>query len=616
MRLSDYLVERFVEFGIKHAFLVTGGGAMHLNDALSLNPAINVTCFHHEQSCSIAAEGFYRASGDVPLVNVTSGPGGINAINGVFGAFTDSIPLIVISGQVKSSTLISQSDLPMRQLGDQEVDIINIVSPITKYHHILSDKNMIGAAIDKALFFAFSGRPGPVWIDIPIDLQAADVNPSKLERWDSTKFFSELSDPDTHPNVYMYPDRSSRLPHDCIKSIFDALNKSKRPVILAGSGIRISSTTKYFNKLIDHLCIPVVTGWNSHDLLPFDHKLFAGRPGTVGDRSGNFAVQNADFVLIIGCRLNIRQISYNWESFADKAFKVMVDVDKSELYKPTLSIDLPIHAPLEFFLPEFCEHLNHYCFPESHKLYLAWCKNNLLKYDPVVDAQYRDGFLNPYKFIEFFFQTIPKNSVVVSANGSACVIGFQSAKLLPGQRFFTNSGCASMGYDLPAAIGASLSSPELPTFCLAGDGSIMMNLQELSTISNLNLPIKIIMLDNYGYNSIRQTQSAYFPDNVFGTNPDNGLSFPSFEYLARAFKLDYLEITSWDDLCSSSFTDSILSDRPCFFRVVVDNQQPFAPKLASQKLDDGTMISPRLENMWPFLDHDELLQIQSSCPSQ
>ena len=614
MRLADYLVERFLEFGIKHAFLVTGGGAMHLNDALSLNPGINVTCFHHEQACSIAAEGFYRASGDIPLVNVTSGPGGLNAINGVFGSFTDSIPMIVVSGQVKQSTLLTQSDLPLRQLGDQEADIISVISPITKYHHILLDKNNIGVVIDKALFFAFSGRPGPVWLDIPIDLQSANVDPSKLERWDSSLFSSEYRDPDIHPNTYMYQNGDLSLPNDCIDIIYNALNKSERPVILAGSGIRLSSTEMYFYKLIESWGIPVVTAWNSHDLLPYDHELFVGRPGTVGDRSGNFAVQNADFVLILGCRLNIRQISYNWDSFADSAFKIMVDVDKSELHKPTLNIDYPIHASLESFLPHICAHLDRYCFSKSHELFLSWCKQNLSKYDPVADAQYREGFLNPYEFIETLFQSIPDKSIVVSANGSACVIGFQSAKIRSGQRFFTNSGCASMGYDLPAAIGAALSRPDLSTFCLAGDGSIMMNLQELSTISNLNLPIKIILLDNYGYNSIRQTQSAYFPDNVFGTNPDNGVKFPSFFHLAQAFDLEYYEINSQDDLSSPSFDSAIHSSRPCLLRVVVDSQQPFAPKLASQKRDDGTMISPRLENMWPFLPQDDLHQVQSSRP--
>ncbi len=608
IRIADYVAYRCANAGASHVFLVTGGGAMHLNDAFGRNKSLQTVCFHHEQGAAIAAEAFFRTSNRLAVLNVTTGPGGINALNGVYGAYVDSLGMIVVSGQVKRETYLRNYPIPLRQLGDQEVDIVSMVRPIVKYATVLQNPEKVKEVMDKAIFLATHGRPGPVWVDIPIDIQGSMVDISLLSGWSCTDMDTLISDPDITENTKLeLTELGTHNVSSAIDEIIDRLKTAKRPVILAGTGVRISGTHKEFLAIIQQLEIPVVTGWNAHDLLPNNSPFFAGRPGTVGDRPGNFTVQNADFLIVLGCRMNIRQTSYNWRSFAPKAWKVMVDIDAAELAKPTLDFNLKVHADLAEFLPALEKKLADYQTAPFHAEYLEWCRERVKKYPTVLDVfRQNNKPINPYAFIEKLFSKLEPRDIVVAGNGSACVIGFQAANLQDGQRLFTNSGCASMGYDLPAAIGACLANKNRRVVCLAGDGSLMMNIQELQTLLGYRLPVKVIVLNNNGYHSIRQTQQSYFADNMIGVGPNDGVTFPDFVSLATGFGIDAIKIDSLADWESHRVNELMNSDGPAIIDVILDERQTFSPKLASRKLDDGTMVSPSLDDMAPFLSREEL----------
>lgn len=584
MKLSEYLAETLVSHGIRQVFMVTGGGAMHLNHALGTHPELDCVFNHHEQACSMAADAYYRLTNKLAVVNVTSGPGGTNAITGVYGAWTDSIGMLVISGQVKFETTVRGSGLPLRQYGDQELDIQRLIEPITKYSMMVTDPKTIRYHLEKALFFATNGRPGPVWLDIPLNVQAAQIDPTALEGFD--------------PNELSQPWLLTDLTQSCT-DILEKLSQTQRPVIFAGSGVRLSGAHADFLALVHKLGVPVVTGWNAHDAIYDACPNYAGRPGTIGDRAGNFVVQNADLLLILGSRLNIRQISYNWENFARSAYKIWVDIDPLELQKPTVRADMPVLAHLGQLLPELLR--AEYPGPTGpQKEWLAWCKERQRRF-PVVLPEYWDNErVNPYCFIHRLFAHLKADQVIVAANGSACVVGFQAANIKPGQRFFTNSGAASMGYDLPAAIGACMAKPGYPIVCLAGDGSIMMNLQELQTIASRNLPVKVFILNNRGYVSIFQTQKNFFNGEEVGAGPDSGVVMPSFERLSLGFGIAYLRCDRHESL-DAVIEAAISGNGPVVCEIVLDEKVPFAPKLSSRQLPDGTMVSSSLEDMAPFL---------------
>lgn len=607
VRVADYIAQRAVEAGAQHVFLVTGGGAMYLNDAFGRHPNLIPVCFHHEQAAAMAAESYYRVTNRLVLLNVTTGPGGINALNGVYGAYTDSLGMLIVSGQVKRETYLRNYSIPLRQLGDQEVDIVSMVKPIVKYSTVLQDPLQVGVVMDKAIYLATHGRPGPVWVDVPVDIQGALIDPAALLRFNES--IDKLSqDKDITENTrYELLQKKTSLNEKLIHELLSQLKKAKRPVIFIGAGIRISGMYEAFLNLADQLKIPVVTGWNAHDTLTNDNPYYTGRPGTVGDRAGNFTVQNADFLLILGSRLNIRQVSYNWKSFAHKAWKAMVDIDQAELEKPTLQINLKIHADLKEFIPKLTKALKGYKIPLEHQQYLIWCKERVASYPTVLPEYYHsNNNINPYVFVQELFEVLNHDDVIITGNGSACVITFQAAQLKKGQRLFTNSGSASMGYDLPAAIGASLALNKKRIICLAGDGSLMMNLQELQTMQGYKLPIKVIVLNNNGYLSIRQTQEAYFSDNMFGIGPENGVSLPDFIAIGNALKISSIKVKTIDDWKNPE-TQALLNNKEsALIEIMLDPSQPFSPKLASKKLPDGTMVSPALEDMAPFLDKDEM----------
>ncbi len=591
MKLSDWVAQECVNQGVRHVFMVTGGGAMHLNHSFGTHPKLDCIFNHHEQACAMGAEAYSRLNNELAVVNVTSGPGGTNAITGVYGAYVDSISMVVISGQVKFETTVRSTGLPLRQYGDQELDIEPIVKPITKYCAMVTDPKTIRYHLEKAFYLARSGRPGPVWLDIPLDVQNAKIDPETLIGFDKKEVEESW--------------RKTDLQAAAVE-ILKLVQAAERPVVFAGSGVRLSGKHKEFIELIDKLGVPVVSGWNAHDVIWEDHPQNCGRPGSIGDRAGNFTVQNADLLFVLGSRLNIRQVSYNWQSFAREAFKIWVDIDAEELKKPSVKADMPVHASLSDLLPILAK--SPYAGPSSaHKSWLSWCRERVARYPTVLEEYWRRPEINPYCFMQTLFERLEEDQIIVTGNGSACVVSFQAAKLKKGQRLWTNSGCASMGYDLPAAIGIAKAAPGKKIICLAGDGSLMMNLQELQTIAGYNLPIKIFILNNNGYSSIFQTHRNFFNGVEVGAGPKSGVSFPNFEQLARSFEIEYLSCASHHDM-SVAIEAAMLSDAPTICEVLLDPDQPFAPKLGAKQHPDGRITSPPLEDLSPFLPREELLK--------
>ena len=587
-RVADYIAQALVDHGVRDVFLVTGGAAMHLNDAIGRNRALSYVCCHHEQACAMAAASHYRLTNRLAAINVTAGPGGTNAITGVFGAWVESLGMVVISGQVKFETTVRSTGLPLRQLGDQELDITALVAPITKYAVMVTDPQAIRYHIEKALHLATSGRPGPVWLDIPMNVQGALVDPAALEG-----FVPEADE--------------ERDLSGIAEEIQRRLVMSERPVIFAGSGIRLGRAEEPFLDLVGRWKIPVVTGFNAHDLLWDSHPCFIGRQGTIGDRAGNFAVQNADFLLVLGSRLTIRQISYNWDNFARYAYKVVVDIDEAELRKPTVKPDLAVRADVADLFNAL-ERVPCSPRPAAHDEWLQWCSDRKKRY-PVVLPEYADDSrgVNPYVFVQALFDVLPEDAIVVTGDATACIATFQAGALKKGQRLYSDGGSAPMGFDLPGAVGACIASGRKRVICLAGDGSIQMNLQELQTIATHNLPISIFVLNNQGYLSIRITQQSFFPDNPVGAGPSSGVGIPDFARIAAAYGIAFAEVRRHSQL-SEQIAGTISGDGPRMCEIILDPAQPFAPKLSSRRLPDGRMVSAPLEDMFPFLDREELAE--------
>lgn len=589
IKLSEYIADFFVQKGVEHIFTVTGGGAMHLNDAFGHKQGLTCIYNHHEQASAMAAEAYTRLTGKVAGVCVTSGPGGTNALTGVLGGWLDSIPMFIISGQVKRETTVWSTNLPLRQLGDQEFNIVSCVETMTKYTVIVTESNKIQYYLEKAWFFCNSGRGGPVWIDIPLDIQGTIIDTDELES------FQEEEIKQTENPIYLI---------EQTKQILEKIRQAKRPVIYAGTGIRLAGARDEFLKVIEKLNIPVVTAWNAHDLLPDYHQLNCGRPGTVGTRGGNFVVQNSDLLIILACRMNLRLISYNYKEYAKHAYKIAVDIDKAELEKPTLKIDMPICANVKDVLKAI-EQSNYISENKTHKKWLVWCRQINKKY-PVVCSNYFqiDKPLNPYVFIQKLFEQCEENEIIVCGNGSACVMTFQAAILKENQRLFTNSGCASMGYGFPASIGCAVAKREQRILCIDGDGSFQMNLQELQTVVYNQLNIKIIILNNNGYHSIRQTQKNLFHSSLVGVSKENGISFPELEKLAFAYQIPYIKIETINSI-EEKIHNLLTTQGAVLCEVIVNPEQNFEPKLSSKVLPDGTIVSPPIDDMFPFLPKEE-----------
>ena len=595
MRVADFIVARLVFLDIDTTFLVTGGGAMYLNDAIGADESLQKVYCHHEQGAAIAAEAYARVALKPALLNVTTGPGSINALNGVFGAFTDSIPMVVVSGQVKRETMLSFTPVEgLRQLGDQEVDIVAMVKPIVKWAYLLRNAEEIAEKINEAFFHAVTGKPGPVWLDVPVDLQGA-ILPGSFDDLISVPL--DLSAKQLSVSTAQ------------IDLVISSLKQAKRPVIIAGSGIRISGMDTELLQLAEMLDIPVVTAW-THDIFPNDHRLFAGRPGTIGTRAGNFVVQNSDLVLVLGSRLNIRQVSYNWQSFARNAKKIWVDIDKAEFNKPYAKADITIEADLKILIPKLKNQLLGGNWKAQHQSWVDWCVDINSRFTPKSsDYPISKDAINSYHFIEELFTHLNSNDIVVCGDATATIVPFQIGKIKAGMRLFSNSGSASMGYDIPAALGAAIANPKARVICLAGDGSSMMNIQELETISNLGLNVLVFILNNDGYLSIKQTQRNFFKREA-GSSSASGLSFPDFQRLGEAFSFRSIELKkeNW----KQRLAEFMGLAGPSLCNTFLDLHQEFEPRLKS-KMVDGVIFTPELDDMHPFMDPTEISSIRASA---
>jgi acetolactate synthase-1/2/3 large subunit len=595
-RVSEQIADWLVRQGVEQVFSVTGGGSMFLNQALGVHEGLRCTFMHHEQACAMAAEGYARISGKPAVVMVTTGPGSINALNGVYGAFTDSIPMIVLSGQVKRETCLSFYDLPnLRQLGDQEGPTITMATSVCKHAEIIRHTHDLVRALPESFAKAVSGRPGPVWLDIPLDIQSSV---DKLE----------IPDP-----VWNAAPLNQALMDQC-EEIVERLKKSNRPLILGGTGVRLAGATERLVMLIEKTGIPLATAW-THDLIASDHPLFAGRPGTIGSRAGNFCVQNADFVLVLGSRLNIRQTSYNWNSFARNAWVAQVDVDPAELKKPTYSASQTVVADIGQFLDAF-EPLLEKDFQVNFSAWAEWCRNIGARYAPCLEhQQFPDAPLNPYLVVDRIFRQLREDDIIACGNASACILPFQVGNLKASQRMFSNSGAASMGYELPAAIGAAIATANTGkrrVICFAGDGSLQLNIQELQTLKTSGLNVIIVVLNNRGYLSIKQTHENFF-GRVIGATPESGVEFPDFALVARAYGIRSTTIYSQGDLIA---LDSMISENgPILIDVRVDPNQEFVPRIKSRVDVGGSFVTPELDDMYPFLPAETISSIKESALS-
>lgn len=595
-RLADYVADFLASKGVTDVFSVVGGGAMHLNDAFGHHEGLKVTYNHHEQACAIAAEAYARLDNKIAAVCVTTGPGGTNAITGVLGGWLDSIPMFVVSGQVRYDTTaryaLQYTGTPLRAMGDQEYDIVKSVTPMTKYAVMVEDPQTIRYVLEKAWHLATTGRPGPVWVDIPVNYQGMFIETDTLQG-----YCPDEDDALLPPAV----DAAT------VETVIEKIKNAKRPVFHAGYGIRLSGGYAAFRKVLEKLNIPVVTYWNAIDLIETDHPLYCGRAGNMGDRPGNWAIANADLILAIGTRISIRQVGYNWKTWAREAEVIMVDVDQAELKKPTLHVEMPVWADAKDFLEKLDNATSGKVFNDD--AWLDKCRFWKESYPVVLPRQKEENgsTANVYAFVDYLSSRLPENSLTAVSNGACCVVGHQAYVIQKGSRFANNSAVASMGYGLPAAIGTCIGGGRKETICLEGDGSIMMNLQELQTILTNRLPIKIFMVNNSGYHSIRITQTNLFSHHCkVGIGEESGdLSFPEFKKIAEAFGYPYYSASSNAEM--QRVVDQVLAqDGPVFCEIFTDTQQVWEPKSSTKRLPDGTLVSPPLEDLAPFLPREEL----------
>ncbi len=608
IKVSDYIARTLVQRGITQVFTVTGGGAMHLNDSLGHEKGLCCLYQHHEQACAIAAESYARIHNKIAALCVTTGPGGTNAITGVVGGWLDSIPMLVLSGQVRYDTTARWSGVGIRAMGDQEFDIIKAVGCMTKYSEMVIDPQKIRYCLEKALYLAQSGRPGPAWLDIPLNVQGAYVESDELEGFDAEEYEAGAE--------------GQRLPgkvgDETAREILKKIAGASRPVFNAGNGIRIAGAYEVFERVVRKLGIPVATGWNSQDLMCDEDPLYVGRAGGMGDRPGNFAVQNSDLVFSVGSRLSIRQVGYNYETWAREAYTIINDIDIEELKKPSIHVDMAVHADAKDLL----EALERVIDRETAETpvfgggkglrgmnWVETCQMWKKKY-PVVQERHlikdETRKANVYALVKELSSRLPENRITVVGNGSACVAGGHGYIIKKGQRFITNSAIASMGYDLPAAIGACMAEPGEDIVLLTGDGSIQMNLQELQTIIHHQMPVKIFLINNGGYHSIRQTQKNFFGEPLVGIGEDSkDLSFPSMEKLAWAYGYPYIRACHNGEV-GDAVEKALQTEGPVICEVFVTREQNFEPKSAAKRLADGSMVSPPLEDLAPFLPDEEM----------
>jgi acetolactate synthase-1/2/3 large subunit len=581
VRVVDYLIGHLADLGLRDIFLLPGGGAMYLNDAIACEERIKPVPCHHEQACGIAAEAYGRTSSlGFGVAMVTTGPGATNIVTPVAGAWIESLPLLVISGQVKRPDALNGRDI--RQGGVQEVDIISIVKPITKFAVTIQAAADTRKCLEEALWHMQHGRPGPVWIDVPLDIQAAPIDPASLVGFKPKA-------------VDLKSDFQGQ-----IGQLNAMVEGSERPIFLIGHGVRIAGATDLFKKIAEKLQIPCVFTWNAADTFHWDHELYIGRPGVVAARAPNFAIQNSDCLISIGCRLDNVITAYNPAGFARAAKKIIVDVDQNELDRHAMPIDLKICITAIDFIDAWSKQL-----PKLRDIQ-AWrntCLGWKRRYTPL-DGKIFDTTspIGHFQLVDKLSDAIGENCLVVTGSSGLAVEVFYTAfRNKVGQRMFLTSGLGSMGYGLPAAIGACIGSGGLPTVCVESDGSLMLNLQELATLKQLNLPITLVIMNNNGYASIRNTQKNYFNERYIGSNPESGLLIPDFMAIARAMGIRCVRVQDISELTSSIFDHKL-----CIVEVMLEENVVLSPKVAALPQPDGSIISMPLEDMSPLLPRDLL----------
>lgn len=589
IKLSDYVIKFVADLGVKHIFTMVGGGAMHLNDSLGHCPEIEFICNLHEQASAIAAEAYARVTNNIGVALVTSGPGGTNAITGVAGAWLDSIPCLFISGQVKRADL--KKDTGVRQLGVQEIDIVSIVKTITKYAVTIIDPNTIRYHMEKAIYLAKSGRPGPVWIDIPLDVQAASINPENLQGFDKKELDVPLD---------------SLLLKEQVEKTIELLNKADRPIILAGNGIRLAGAQNDFLQLIERLNIPVLTTWPAMDIVPESFGLLVGRPGSVAPRGANFALQNSDWLLTIGARLDLVLTGYAPDKFAREAKKIVVDIDPTEIQKMRTLINLPICVNAKVFIDELLRQ-SEKIKPKDRSMWLDKCKEWKIKY-PVVLPEHRlqEGRVSVYFLTEILVEELFGNDIIVPGSaGSGIEIFLLTFKAKAGQRIFNTTALGAMGFGIPASIGACIASNRKRTICIDGDGGFQLNIQELETVARLNLPIKFFVLNNEGYASIRNSQQKYF-GRLTGADASSGMTLPNLIKVASAYGVTTARISDQKNL-RQQVRNVLEIPGPVVCEVMALPDEARIPCISSKQLEDGSIVSMPIEDLWPYLDREEFL---------
>jgi acetolactate synthase-1/2/3 large subunit len=597
MKLSDFVLNFVADFGVKHVFLVTGGGAMHLNQSLAAEPRLTAICNSHEQASAICAEGYAKATNGLGVCMVTTGPGGTNAVTGVTGAWLDSTPTLFISGQVKRPDRMFDSagrPLGMRQLGVQEVDICSIVRPITKYAETVLQPNDIRYHLEKAVFLAMNGRPGPVWLDIPLDVQASPIEEDQLRRFDPSELPIDA--------IFGTADLSSE-----VTRLIDHFNACERPLLFAGNGIRLARAEQEFAVLRQVLGIPTVATWCAADLVPSSDSTFVGRPGSLAARGANFALQNSDLLLAIGVRLDFAITGYAPQNLAREAHKVAVDIDPAELGKLHPYVQQPVCANAKAFLTELLKRRNE-IRPRSFKRWLDRCADWKTRY-PVVTSEHRkpEGLVSIFNLAEVLGTEVsPDDRLVVGSSGSGIEIYLFACPTLHSQRLYHTAGLGAMGYAIPTAIAVAVANPGRQVIAVDGDGGFMFNVQELETIRRLCLPIKFFVLNNDGYSSIRASQRAYFGTASIGADKNTGITIPNLSRIGASYGLGTAVI---EDQTRLRAEVRRVLDMPgpvvCDVHVLPDEMR--VPRLQSHQRPDGSFVSKPLEDLFPFLPREEFL---------
>ena len=586
-RVADYIADFIASIGVEHVFLLPGGGAMHLVDAVGENSNIEVIACLHEQAATISAEAYSRINENIGVAMVTTGPGATNAITAVAGAWIESVPMMVISGQVKRDDMLRNE--PLRQKGVQEVDIVKIVKNITKYAITVEYPEDIRRIMEEAYFVARDGRQGPVWIDVPLDIQGSIVDSLQLTAWSP-------SDEVTNKSVLLAEQRSE------IRSL---ITKAKRPLIIAGHGVRLSGGSDMFHEWVNQLGIPVVSTWNALDLLPYENPLYVGRPGVVALRAPNFAVQNCDLLISIGCRLDNIITAYNPRGFARGAKKIVVDIDQNEIDKLDMDISIPINCDAAEFIREIAKEE----IPQQDE-WLKWrdrCVDWKKKYSIDREMEFsRNGVISHYQLVEELSKVIPEDTLISTGSSGLAIEAFYTVfrnKL--NQRVFLTSGLGSMGYGLPSAIGSCIANGKKTMVAIESDGSLQLNIQELATIRAFNLPIVLIVMNNNGYASIRNTQKNYFNERYVGTGPEAGLFLPNLEEVAATYGISFIRIDDASEL-SMKLSMALQSKSPIIIDVHLIENEVLTPKVSTLPQQDGSILSMPLEDMSPLLSIDVL----------